>query len=1737
MKSKPLKKHLDVYVWFLLISMVSLTVFNWGNYEKSERTDRNHKIIRNENARQILSTLAHGAKPENFLASLSGNLKKRLEKESIDLAKLAGKEIFIGSFPEHEFWLFELKQKNGKNTADPVAFPKNSPTSRKAMANSFLAMSEKDYSNTQNKVIDFLFGPGLKVKHLAQRKSLGTRVIYRRKYYQMVWDVVSTKGKETGGYILLVPDNNEFARFAMTRTSLALSGPSRVARGKKEGQRCLAGYLNLFSPDIDSIFPPELEFSPELKDYLKELQKKRSIGDLEKMKFSQAVEIGKWELYAQAIPDSTHLAIAYLDKEQKNNGDYTWLDLLNFLFLFSSIIVFFCHVFNFELPSPDLKTRFSMLFFALAAIPFSILLVAFDLYQEELRTTMLRDSRQKLETALSLFDRNVEEVNLKFQGDLRQIHLEEWLQNSLKQQISMPSGLDDNFIRQFSGFSPPLPWAAIILCDAEGRTFLRYRSDEKEKSLEGYMKFNRVGIIEAMRNRRQMPGIEVAGANELISETDITVKMTYENQVKLPVYHPFSNFNVGNTAQVSFADISVMRYVDYYPSEQSPVFGMSVIWSESELNREFCLSAVKKVTREFPSIRVEVFQKQEQALKRIVKTHQDSDLVKIVTASNRRNGFAFSDRKTGIMELAFPSTRRPEIFLAGSIDISHIQKKLNEISRTFFWLLILGMASIFFFRNALFNRMILPLLLLEKTLMLTGKGQFRKLPEISRKDEFKLIFTSFNEMIDSLRIRDRLLSLVSGSALEAVKSRVESAETNLPEKKQFMVALVSDIRNFTTHCEQNLPEEMTSLLNLHFDRMTSIIHAHDGEIGRFVGDAIEAQFFCAGEAGQRTLEKAVKAALMMLEAVKIINEERVRKNLFPYKIGIGLAYGPVKSVKIGEDCARAEVMQLGKALKIAAGIEPLSKSFPDCPIIIDEIAGSLLMKTPSFKQLLQPGTNGEQLFFHFARKPIIDDSQQIFSNFKEKINESPVDLNRSEVFAYNKNFQEVSQQKTSLNTGMLLLIAPFLIILFAVLANYDRSIGQLENQAHLKNQNTLTAARLSNAKQQILEKQFSSFITSINNEISKALENHEQEFANGVFARIKKELASYNLNLKKVFIRDLNGRTIEDPFYKDPGFAFLPSLLGEGIRCYDGSFNRYLLPDQKTLAGLNNSISPLNFAREVRHSFTNVSIGSESFWLYWQPILKPFDSWGSLWANPKSWQMRIYGRFAPDEISTCLQGGLLILCDAPKTVEDLNDKGIIESSGYVRIDVKNEKIIESAGSAKSHEKLPGNYEKDRCKKFLELSAKEKDGISKLVIDKNLISSKNPELQIAFTSIKREEKKEKIILLVVTFLIFLIMMVICLNWFLIGQERGLAMKVITQIFGCFLAALLLPVSGVLVIIMMLHGDWQNNLIEQSKVAFGDEIGRIEQRMSFHLSGARILFKNRLAKTNFSRFAVPASAIKSIEDFEYLNIELKGYLKEIFEEIFLKRRAFGFNSFLVIFTNGLNELMIHSGELAESNDPMKRTFSFHAARLTDRIDAESEKKRFLKKDARQKTLDEIIANDVFSLLDSTYGDNAGREIMFGQGKVVKLFGGFSADVIIQEFYPGVENPLALLVYSISGFHANQFSLSRILMNQFLENRNRKSPGLEIFAVNRNYPGMPPFPEYGEKFPFLRQVAMQTSISGPVEKTIHFQGEDFQVVTQISKKYPQFVFAGIGRQKNFQTEIRKRVGAILTLLLLAF
>jgi len=62
----------------------------------------------------------------------------------------------------------------------------------------------------------------------------------------------------------------------------------------------------------------------------------------------------------------------------------------------------------------------------------------------------------------------------------------------------------------------------------------------------------------------------------------------------------------------------------------------------------------------------------------------------------------------------------------------------------------------------------------------------------------------------------------------------EKGAISLNPTKGNIVVLFSDIRNFTSKCEELAPEEIVMYLNEYFTQMVSAIFSHQGTVNKFV---------------------------------------------------------------------------------------------------------------------------------------------------------------------------------------------------------------------------------------------------------------------------------------------------------------------------------------------------------------------------------------------------------------------------------------------------------------------------------------------------------------------------------------------------------------------------------------------------------------------------------------------------------------------------------------------------------------------------------------------------------------------------------------------------------------------------------------------------------------------------------------------------------------------------------------
>jgi class 3 adenylate cyclase/CheY-like chemotaxis protein len=131
--------------------------------------------------------------------------------------------------------------------------------------------------------------------------------------------------------------------------------------------------------------------------------------------------------------------------------------------------------------------------------------------------------------------------------------------------------------------------------------------------------------------------------------------------------------------------------------------------------------------------------------------------------------------------------------------------------------------------------------------------------------------------------------------------------------------LMSDVREFSTICEQLEPDQVMRMLNTYLGTMTDIIIGHQGTIDEFIGDAILA-IFGAPVGRDDDADRAVQCALDMQQAMIDINRSNRKAGLPEISMGIGVNTGAVIAGNIGSE-KRSKYGVVGHHVNLTARIE------------------------------------------------------------------------------------------------------------------------------------------------------------------------------------------------------------------------------------------------------------------------------------------------------------------------------------------------------------------------------------------------------------------------------------------------------------------------------------------------------------------------------------------------------------------------------------------------------------------------------------------------------------------------------------------------------------------------------------------------------------------------------------------------------------------------------------------------
>ncbi len=164
-------------------------------------------------------------------------------------------------------------------------------------------------------------------------------------------------------------------------------------------------------------------------------------------------------------------------------------------------------------------------------------------------------------------------------------------------------------------------------------------------------------------------------------------------------------------------------------------------------------------------------------------------------------------------------------------------------------------------------------------------------------------------------------ALTAPSRENAAENTAAGAWTTLEgEERRVVTILFADMTGSTALADRMDPEEVRLLMAGYFGTMAQAIHRHGGTIEKFIGDAVMA-IFGMPAAHEDDPERAVRAGLEMLDALKRFNEQRLAEDpqAPQVQIRIGISTGEVVAASGAGD--GGQFLITGDAVNVAARLQ------------------------------------------------------------------------------------------------------------------------------------------------------------------------------------------------------------------------------------------------------------------------------------------------------------------------------------------------------------------------------------------------------------------------------------------------------------------------------------------------------------------------------------------------------------------------------------------------------------------------------------------------------------------------------------------------------------------------------------------------------------------------------------------------------------------------------------------------
>lgn len=171
-------------------------------------------------------------------------------------------------------------------------------------------------------------------------------------------------------------------------------------------------------------------------------------------------------------------------------------------------------------------------------------------------------------------------------------------------------------------------------------------------------------------------------------------------------------------------------------------------------------------------------------------------------------------------------------------------------------------------------------------------------------------------------LKERIYSLF-GKYVDGKIRDLIIEEGTIESRKLDLCILFSDIKNFTSLCEENDPGSITEMLNMYFEQWNVVVEKHHGIVDKYIGDAIMVIFGLSHTSN--ACNSAILCGIEMENQWEHLKGELLKRKLpVPAGFGIGCHYGDVILGDIGSN-DRKNFTVIGDTVNIASRLEAASR--------------------------------------------------------------------------------------------------------------------------------------------------------------------------------------------------------------------------------------------------------------------------------------------------------------------------------------------------------------------------------------------------------------------------------------------------------------------------------------------------------------------------------------------------------------------------------------------------------------------------------------------------------------------------------------------------------------------------------------------------------------------------------------------------------------------------------------------